>query len=302
MNMANEKIENTTINNKKEKKKMNILKGNGEKIITLLIRAIGLTTILPVIYILGYIVVKGIPALSLNFLTQMPEDGMRAGGIFPSIVGTLLLTMITIIFAVPFGVFTGVYLVEYSRDNWIRRVVNLTIVNLAGIPSIVYGLFGLALFVIGLGFGSAIISGALTLAIMCLPVIITATREALLALPNDLREASLALGATKWETTYKVILPAASPGILTGIILSVSRAAGETAPILFTVAAYYLPFLPESIWDQVMALPYHLYVISTQVAKMPKEVMDGTLFVLVFITVGFNLFGAFVRSKFRNRV
>lgn len=300
MNIARNNIEN--LDKEKEKKKMNILKGNGEKVITFFIRLIGLTTILPVVFIIGYIVVKGIPAISVNFLTQMPEDGMRAGGIFPSIVGTLLLTFTTIIFAVPFGVFTGVYLVEYSRDNWIRRMVNLTIVNLAGIPSIVYGLFGLALFVIGLGFGSSIISGSLTLAIMCLPVIITATREALLALPNDLREASLALGATKWETTYKVILPAAFPGILTGIILSVSRAAGETAPILFTVAAYYLPFLPETIWDQVMALPYHLYVISTQVAQMPKEIMDGTLFVLVFIAVGFNLFGAYIRTKFRKRV
>ena len=140
------------------------------------------------------------------------------------------------------------------------------------------------------------------MAIMCLPVIITSTREALLGIPSDLREASLALGATKWETTYRVVLPAALPGILTGIILSISRAAGETAPILFTVAAYYLPFLPETIWDQVMALPYHLYVISTQVAKMPKEIMDGTLFVLVFITVGFNLFGAWVRMKFRNKM
>lgn len=300
MNIARSNIEN--LDKEKEKKKMNILKGNGEKVITFFIRLIGLTTILPVVFIIGYIVVKGIPAISVNFLTQMPEDGMRAGGIFPSIIGTLILTFTTIIFAVPFGVFTGVYLVEYSRDNWIRRMVNLTIVNLAGIPSIVYGLFGLALFVIGLGFGSSIISGSLTLAIMCLPVIITATREALLALPNDLREASLALGATKWETTYKVILPAAFPGILTGIILSVSRAAGETAPILFTVAAYYLPFLPETIWDQVMALPYHLYVISTQVAQMPKEIMDGTLFVLVFIAVGFNLFGAYIRTKFRKRV
>ncbi len=300
MNIARNNIEN--LDKEKEKKKMNILKGNGEKVITFFIRLIGLATILPVVFIVGYIFIKGIPAISVNFLTQMPEDGMRAGGIFPSIVGTLLLTFTTIIFAVPFGVFTGVYLVEYSRDNWVRRMVNLTIVNLAGIPSIVYGLFGLALFVIGLGFGSSIISGSLTLAIMCLPVIITATREALLALPNDLREASLALGATKWETTYKVILPAAFPGILTGIILSVSRAAGETAPILFTVAAYYLPFLPETIWDQVMALPYHLYVISTQVAQMPKEIMDGTLFVLVFIAVGFNLFGAYIRTKFRKRV
>lgn len=281
---------------------MKILKGNGEKFFTFLIRLIGMATILPVIFIIGYIVVKGLPVVSKDFLTLMPEEGMRAGGILPSIVGTLLLTLFTIIFAVPFGVFTGVYLVEYSKDNWIRRVVNLTIVNLAGIPSIVYGLFGLALFVIGLGFGSSIISGSLTLAIMCLPVIITSTREALLAIPNDLREASLALGATKWETTFKVVLPAALPGILTGIILSISRAAGETAPILFTVAAYYLPFLPETIWDQVMALPYHLYVISTQVAKMPKEIMDGTLFILVFITVGFNLFGAWVRMKFRKKV
>jgi phosphate transport system permease protein len=281
---------------------MKILKGNGEKFFTFLIRLIGMATILPVIFIIGYIVVKGLPVISKDFLTLMPEDGMRGGGILPSIVGTLLLTLFTIIFAVPFGVFTGVYLVEYSKDNWVRRVVNLSIVNLAGIPSIVYGLFGLALFVIGLGFGSSVISGSLTLAIMCLPVIITSTREALLGIPSDLREASLALGATKWETTYRVVLPAALPGILTGIILSISRAAGETAPILFTVAAYYLPFLPETIWDQVMALPYHLYVISTQVAKMPKEIMDGTLFVLVFITVGFNLFGAWVRMKFRNKM
>lgn len=281
---------------------MSMLKGNGEKFFTLLIRLIGMATILPVIFIIGYIVVKGLPAITKEFLTMMPEDGMRAGGIFPSIVGTIVLTIMTIIIAVPFGVFTGVYLVEYSKDNWGRRMINLTIVNLAGIPSIVYGLFGLALFVIGLGFGSSLLSGSLTLAIMCLPVIITSTREALLAIPNDLREASLALGATKWETTIKVVIPAALPGILTGIILSISRAAGETAPILFTVAAYYLPFLPETIWDQAMALPYHLYVISTQVAKMPREIMDGTLFVLVFITVGFNLFGAWVRMKFRKKV
>lgn len=281
---------------------MNILKGNGEKVITGLIKLIGLLTIAPVVFIIGYIVVKGLPAMSVTFLTQMPGDGMRSGGILPSIVGTIILTIATIVCAVPFGVLTGVYLVEYSKDNWVRRIVNLTIVNLAGIPSIVYGLFGLALFVIGLGFGSSIISGALTLAIMCLPVIITATREALLAIPNDLREASLALGATKWETTIKVVLPAALPGILTGVILSISRAAGETAPILFTVAAFYLPFLPETIWDQVMALPYHLYVTATQVPNMPKEIMDGTLFVLVSITVGFNLFGAFIRNKFRKRV
>lgn len=281
---------------------MKILKGNGEKVITALIKLIGALTILPVVFIIGYIIVKGLPAISKTFLLSMPAEGMREGGIFPSIVGTIWLTVMTIIFAVPFGVFTGVYLVEYSKDNWIRRVVNLTIVNLAGIPSIVYGLFGMALFVIALNFGTSLLAGSLTLSIMCLPVIITATRESLLAIPNTLREASLALGATKWETTIKVVLPAALPGILTGIILSISRAAGETAPIIFTVAAYYLPFLPSSIWEQAMALPYHLYVISTQVAKMPKEIMNGTLFVLVFITVGFNLFGAWVRIKFRKKI
>ncbi len=285
-----------------EKKVRSILKGNGEKIIEGIIKGIGMLSILPVILILGYIVVKGIPAMSYNFLTEMPQNGMREGGIFPSIVGTIVLTLGTIVVAVPFGVLTGVYLVEYSKDNLLRRIINLTIVNLAGIPSIVYGLFGMAFFVIGLQLGSSIIAGSLTLGVMCLPVIITATREALIALPKDLRQASLALGATKWETTWKVVLPAALPGILTGVILSISRAAGETAPIIFTVTAFYLPFLPASIWDQVMALPYHLYVIATQVPNMPKEVMEGTLFVLVFITVGFNLVGAFIRYKFKNRI
>lgn len=228
----------------------------------------------------------------------MPEDGMRAGGIFPAIVGTIWLTIGTILISVPFGILTGIYLVEYAKDNWLTRIINLTIINLAGIPSIIYGLFGMALFVIFLKFDVSILSGSLTLGIMCLPVIITSTRESLLAIPNHLREASLALGATKWETITKVILPAALPGILTGVILSISRAAGETAPIMFTAVAFYLPFLPETPWDQVMALPYHLYVISTQVPNMPLEYMTGTLFVLVVITISFNLIGAAIRQKF----
>ena len=248
-----------------------------------------------------YIVFKGITSISPSFIFSMPEDGMRAGGILPAIVGTIVLTLGTIVVSVPLGVLTGVYLVEYSKDNWLKRVVNLTIINLAGIPSIVYGLFGLAMFVMALGLGTSIISGVLTLGIMCLPVIITATRESLLAIPSDLRQASLALGATKWETVFKIVLPAAFPGILTGIILSISRAAGETAPILFTVAAFYLPFLPESLGDQVMALPYHLYVIATQIPDMPQSNVNGTVFVLVFITVGFNLIGAFIRNKFRGK-
>ena len=280
---------------------MNILKGRGAKMIEGTIKTVGYLSVLPVVLIVIYIILKGVPSLSWEFLVSSPTDGMRAGGIFPAIVGSVLLTIGTIAVSVPFGILTGIFLVEYSKDNIVRRVINLTIVNLAGIPSIIYGLFGMSLFVIFLQFGSSIISGALTLGIMCLPVIITATREALLAIPKDLREASLALGATKWETTWKIILPTALPGILTGIILSISRAAGETAPIMFTVAAFYLPFLPMSVWDQVMALPYHLYVIATQVPNMPEDIMNGTVFVIVVLTVGFNLLGAFLRKKFSKK-
>lgn len=277
---------------------MNILKGKSGTFIELLIKSVALLAVAPIFLILGYIVYKGVPAITWEFLTEVPRRGMRAGGIFPAIVGTIYLTLGTIAVSVPFGIFTGVYLVEYAKDNMLTRIINLTIINLAGIPSIIYGLFGMSLFVIYFKLGVSILSGSLTLGIMCLPVIITATRESLLAVPNSLREASLALGATKWETVSKIVIPAALPGISTGVILSISRAAGETAPILFTAAAFYLPFLPQSIFDQVMALPYHLYVISTQVPNMPQSNMHGTLFILVFITVGFNLIGAYIRNKF----
>ncbi|WP_300342952.1 MULTISPECIES: phosphate ABC transporter permease PstA [unclassified Fusobacterium] len=280
---------------------MFILKKSKAKFLENLIKIITLISVIPIFLIIGYILYTGIPAISWSFLTEMPSDGMRAGGIFPAIVGTLWLTLGTIIISVPFGVLTGVYLVEYAKDNLLTRIINLTIINLAGIPSIIYGLFGMALFVIFLNFDVSILSGSLTLGIMCLPVIITATRESLLAIPKHLREASLALGATKWETITKVILPAAMPGILTGVILSISRAAGETAPIMFTAVAFYLPFLPLTYWDQVMALPYHLYVISTQVPNMPAAYMSGTLFVLVVITISFNLLGAFIRYRFNSQ-
>lgn len=280
---------------------MLIIKKSKANFLEILIKIMTLVAVIPVFLIIGYIIYTGIPAISWEFLSEMPTDGMRAGGMFPAIVGTLWLTLGTIIVAVPFGIFTGVYLVEYAKDNFLTRIINLTIINLAGIPSIIYGLFGMALFVIFLGFDVSILSGSLTLGIMCLPVIITATREFLLAIPNHLREASLALGATKWETITKVILPAAMPGILTGVILSISRAAGETAPIMFTAVAFYLPFLPISYWDQVMALPYHLYVISTQVPNMPPSFINGTLFILVVITLSFNLFGAFIRQRFNSK-
>ncbi|MCF2612663.1 MULTISPECIES: phosphate ABC transporter permease PstA [Fusobacterium] len=280
---------------------MIIIKRNGEKIFKKAISVIGALTILPIFVILIFVALKGIMGINFEFLFGMPTDGMRSGGIFPAIIGSIYLTLGTILFSVPFGIFTGVYLVEYAKDTKLTRFINLTIINLAGIPSIIYGLFGMALFVIFLNFGSSILSGSLTLGIMCLPVIITAVREALLSVPNNLREASLALGATKWETIYKVVLPAASPGILTGIILSISRASGETAPIMFTAAAFYFPFLPTGIFDQVMALPYHLFVISTQVPNMPLSNMYGTLLVLVVITIGFNLIGAFLRNRFKNK-
>lgn len=280
---------------------MIIIKRNGEKIFKKAISVIGALTILPIFVILAFVALKGIMGINFEFLFGMPTDGMRSGGIFPAIIGSIYLTLGTILFSVPFGIFTGVYLVEYAKDTKLTRFINLTIINLAGIPSIIYGLFGMALFVIFLNFGSSILSGSLTLGIMCLPVIITAVREALLSVPNNLREASLALGATKWETIYKVVLPAASPGILTGIILSISRASGETAPIMFTAAAFYFPFLPTGIFDQVMALPYHLFVISTQVPNMPLSNMYGTLLVLVVITIGFNLIGAFLRNRFKNK-
>ncbi|MBR8701384.1 Phosphate transport system permease protein PstA 1 [Fusobacterium sp. DD29] len=280
---------------------MLLIKKKNEKIAEVVIKVVGLISILPVFLILGYIIWKGIPAISWSFLKDMPTDGMRGGGIYPAIIGTIWLTVGTIIVSVPFGILTGIYLVEYAKDNLLTRIINLTIINLAGIPSIIYGLFGMALFVIFLGFDVSVISGSLTLGIMCLPVIITSTRESLLAIPNSLREASLALGATKWETITKIVLPAALPGTLTGVILSISRAAGETAPIMFTAVAFYLPFLPETPWDQVMALPYHLFVISTQVPNMPVSYMEGTLFVLVVITISFNLLGAAIRYRFNNK-
>ncbi|MDD7392285.1 MAG: phosphate ABC transporter permease PstA [Fusobacterium gastrosuis] len=275
---------------------MKLLKGFSGRIIEVFIKIVALISILPILSVLLYIGLKGIKSISWTFLSSMPENGMREGGIYPAILGTVYLTILTLLIVVPLGVLTGIYLVEYSKKGIFLRLIELTILNLAGIPSIIYGLFGMALFVVHLKLGVSLLAGALTLSIMCLPVIITATKEALQQVPTTLREASLALGATKWQTIQRVILPSASPGILTGIILSISRAAGETAPIMFTAVTFYIPFLPESIWDQIMALPYHLFVVSTQVSNMSREIIDGTVFVLVFITVGFNLLGAYIRE------
>jgi phosphate transport system permease protein len=252
-------------------------------------------------FVVAVIVQKGAPAVNWQFLSDIPRQGMRAGGIFPAIVGTAYLVAGAIVFALPIGLLAAIYLSEYAKDNTLTRIIKLAIVNLAGVPSVVYGLFGLALFVVFFKFGVSILSGSLTLGIMILPLIITASRESLESVPQSFREVSLSLGASKWQTIQHIVLPNAIPGILTGTILGVGRAAGETAPILFTVAAFYLPQLPGSIFDQVMALPYHLYVISTQVPNVDEKIRYGTAFVLLALVLFVNLVAIVIRYKFRMR-
>jgi len=260
-----------------------------------------LLIVVPVGLIVVIIIQKGIPAINWQFLTDVPRQGMRSGGIFPAIVGTIYLVLGAVIFALPIGLLSAIYLSEYSKDNFLTRMIKLAIVNLAGVPSVVYGLFGLALFVVFFKFGASILSGSLTLGIMILPIIITASREALESVPYSFREVSLSLGASKWETIRHIVLPNAISGILTGTILGLGRAAGETAPILFTVAAFYLPQLPRSIFDQAMALPYHLYVISTQVPNVDEKIRYGTVLVLLALVLFMNLVAIIMRYRFRKK-
>ncbi|MDD8025369.1 MAG: phosphate ABC transporter permease PstA [Acidobacteriota bacterium] len=260
-----------------------------------------LIVVIPVLGIVGLIIAKGWGALSWSFLFSMPRDGMRAGGIWPAIVGTFYLVFVSIAFALPIGVAAAIYLNEYAKDNGLTRAINLAIINLAGVSSVVFGLFGLSLFVIFLRFGVSIISGALTLGIMTLPVIITTTREALRAVPKSYREVSFSLGASHWQTVRHSVLPHALPGILTGAILSIGRVAGETAPILFTVAAFYLPNLPTSLSDQAMALPYHLYVITSQIPGIPEGFRFGTAFVLIALVLIMNVSASIIRSRYRKK-
>ena len=257
--------------------------------------------ILPIFFIIGYVIVQGIGAISWTFLTEMPREGMRAGGVMPAIVGTLLLTLGTAIVAVPIGLGGAIYLSEYAGDNATTRAIRIAIINLAGIPSVVYGLFGLGLFVIFLNFGTSILAGSLTLGIMTLPVIISTAEEALRAVPQSFRLVSTSLGGTRWQTIQRIVLPQALPGIITGIILGVERAAGETAPILFTAAAFFLPRLPGSMFDQTMALPYHLYVISTQVPGMPIQIQYGTALVLLVFVLSLNLVATLIRRHYRKQ-
>jgi phosphate transport system permease protein len=275
--------------------------GIRQKIAFTILGLITLLVVTPIVLIIYYVVSRGWSAISWEFLTAVPRNGMKEGGIFPAIVGTVLLIVGTMLFALPVGILSAVYLVEYAKDNLFTRMIKLSVVNLSGIPSIVYGLFGFTLFVVFLGFGTSILAGSLTLAIMSLPVIITATKEALEAVPMTYREISLSLGATRWQTVRYCVLPYAVPGILTGTVLSLSRAAGETAPILFTVAAFYLPRLPRSVFDQAMALPYHLYVISTQVPNMPTKLSFATGLVLIGLVCLMNLVSIVLRAHYRKK-
>jgi len=272
-----------------------------EKIAFSVLGLVTLFVVMPILMIIFYIVKNSIGAINWEFVTQPPRNGMKEGGIFPAIVGTIVLVVGTMLFSLPLSVLSAIYLVEYAKDNFFTRSIKLSVVNLSGIPSIVYGLFGFTLFVLFLKLGTSILAGSLTLAIMSLPVIITATKEALESVPVSFREISLSLGATRWQTVRYCVLPYALPGILTGTVLSLSRAAGETAPILFTVAAFYLPRLPRSVFDQVMALPYHLYVIATQVPNIPVALSFATCFVLIALVFLMNLVSIVLRAHFRKK-
>jgi phosphate transport system permease protein len=272
-----------------------------QKIAFAVLTAMAVIVVVPIVLVVVYIVIQGIGAISWEFLTGFPSDGMKSGGIMPAVVGTVVLTFGTALASIPISVGAAIYLAEYARDSWLTRAIRMAIVNLAGIPSVVYGLFGLGLFVLFLGLGTSIVAGSLTLGLMTMPVVISTAEEALLAVPQRFRVVSHSLGATRWQTVRQVVLPNAIPGILTGVILGLERAAGETAPILFTVAAFYLPQLPRSPLDQTMVLPYHLYVISTQVPGMPLEMQYGTALVLLVMVLGMNLVATLIRSRFRRR-
>jgi phosphate transport system permease protein len=284
--------------------KLALSKRRNEKIAFAILRILSFSIVAILIVILSFIIYKGFSAISWSFLTDMPEDGMTSGGIYPAIIGTLCLVAGSMLFAFPVGVMAAIYMTEYVRNGWLKSLIGQMTNNLAGIPSIVFGLFGMALFVNKLGFGDSILAGSLTLGLLALPVVIRTTEEALKAVDPTFRQASLGLGASKWQTTKKVVLPIAFPNIITGLILSIGRVSGETAPILFTVAAYFLPKLPTSIFDQAMALPYHLYVISTSGTNIEESrpLAYGTALVLVLIVLLSNLLANGLRRYFSNKV
>lgn len=275
-----------------------------EKIAFVTFRILGLLVVGILFWILGFIIFNGIGVINWDFLTTSPTEGMTAGGIYPAIIGTLCLILGSVVFAFPIGVMSAIYMNEYAGNGWVVRFIRIMTNNLGSIPSIVFGLFGMALFVNVLSFGDSILAGSCTLGLLVLPLIIRTTEEALKAIPDTYRTGSLALGASKLQTIRRVVLPMAFPNIITGLILSIGRISGETAPILFTVAAYFLPKLPNSIFDQVMALPYHLYVIATSGTDIQtsRPIAYGTALVLITIVLLMNLLATALRRYFGQKV
>jgi phosphate transport system permease protein len=272
-----------------------------ERLWKLLFLVMTILLIVPVVVILSVLVYKGGPVLSIDFLFTEPTDGMTAGGVLPALVGTVWLVTVALLASVPIGVAAALYLSEYAPDNWLTRAINLAIINLAGVPSIVHALFGVGAFVLFFKFGTSILAASLTLAIMTLPVVIVATRESLMAVPQAFREACWNMGATRWQTIRRVVLPNSISGILTGVILEVSRTAGETAPIMFTGAAFFLPFLPQSVYDQTMAMSLHLFVISTQVPGVPEALPFGVALVLISMVLIMNAISISFRMYLRGK-
>jgi len=272
-----------------------------EGLFKLLFLLMTLVLVVPVILILGVLVAKGHSAISWEFLTGMPRNNMTAGGIFPALLGTVWLVGGSVLATVPLGVAAAIYLSEYAPENWFTRVINLAIINLAGVPSIVHALFGVGAFVLFFRFGTSILAASLTLAVMNLPVVIVATRESLQSVPRAFREACWSLGATRWQTIRHVVLPNSLSGILTGIILTVSRAAGETAPIMFTGAVFFTPFLPQGVLDETMAMALHLYVISTQVPNVPENLPYGVALVLITMVLAMNALAVAFRVYLRGK-
>ncbi len=280
---------------------LNIRARRTETLFRLLFMLMAALLILPVLIILTTLVVKGSPILSLEFLLSDPTNGMTEGGIFPALLGTVWLVGVALLISVPVGVAAAVYLSEYAPENWFTRAINLAIINLAGVPSIVHALFGVGAFVIFFGFGTSILAASMTLAVMTLPVVIVATRESLQAVPPAFREACWNMGATRWQTIRRVVLPNSVSGILTGVILEVSRTTGETAPIMFTGAAFFIPVLPQSVFDQTMALSLHLFVVSTQVPNVPEALPYGVALVLISMVLLMNSASIALRMYLRGK-
>jgi phosphate transport system permease protein len=280
---------------------LNIHNQRVQRLYKMLFLLMTLLLIFPVLLILGTLIVKGSSVISIDFLFTAPTDGMTAGGLFPALFGTVWLVAVALLVSVPLGIAAAIYLSEYAGENWFTRIINLAIINLAGVPSIVHALFGVGAFVLFFEFGTSILAASLTLAIMTLPVVIVATRESLAAVPHAFREACWNMGATRWQTIRRVVLPNAVSGILTGVILEVSRTSGETAPIMFTGAVFFTPFLPQGIFDQTMAMSLHLFVVSTQVPGVPEDLPYGVALVLIAMVLIMNSVSIAFRMYLRGK-